>query len=242
MIGIAAKHRRTMLLGAIALIGQGVVGCRDDLRIDGPTAAMLSDPAQRHAIAYASNTEALYVEVPDGAAGLSGNQATDVIRFLDRYRSESTGPLRVTAPASPRGALAAARSYRQIETIIDSAGVPPEAVVRDRERKAGNGGLAVRLAYERPVAVPPSCGNWPEDLGRVDREKLPYESFGCATQRNLALTVANARDLQAPQEETPRSSERRSAAWTKYVGSTAGGGSSAPPTAATGAAAASTTN
>ncbi|MFN3868027.1 MAG: CpaD family pilus assembly protein [Hyphomicrobiaceae bacterium] len=242
MIGFAAQHRRMLRVGTIGVVGMVLVGCRDDVRLDGPTAAMLSDPAQRHAISYASNTEALYVEVPDDSAGLSGNQATDVMRFLDRYRSESTGPLRITAPSSPRGHLAAARSYRQIETIIDRAGVPAEAVVRDRERRGGRDGLAVRLAYERPVAVPPSCGNWPEDLGRVDREKLPYESFGCATQRNLALTVANARDLQAPQEETPRSSERRSATWSSYIGSAAGGGAAGGAPAAPASSAANTTN
>lgn len=60
----------------------------------------------------------------------------------------------------------------------------------------------------------------------MDRERLPYENFGCASQRNLALTVANARDLQVPQEETPRSSEVRSASWSKYVGGSKGAGGS----------------
>jgi hypothetical protein len=33
------------------------------------------------------------------------------------------------------------------------------------------------------------------------------------------LMVDNARDLQQPQEEDPRSSERRSVTWSAYVGS-----------------------
>ena len=39
-------------------------------------------------------------------------------------------------------------------------------------------------------------------------------------------TVANARDLQVPQQETPRSSEVRSASWSKYTGSGQSGSAS----------------
>lgn len=211
-------------LTLVALVAIALAGCRDHERLDGPTAAMLSDPPRRHAIGFATSTEALHVEVAPDGHGLSGNQATDVVQFLQRYRAEAHGPLKVAAPGSPRGHLSAARSYRQIEDIIDEAGIPPEAIVRERVRGRAGEGPEVRLAYERPLAQAPDCGNWPEDLGRVDRNKLPYENFGCATARNLAMTVANARDLQVPQEETPRSSERRSVSWTKYVGASGSGG------------------
>lgn len=224
----------------LALASTTLGGCLEHARLDGPSAAALADPAKRHPISFSAQGEALYVEVPDGAAGLSSNQATDVVRFLDRYKSEAQGPLKVSAPASARGHLSASRSLRQIEDIIDAAGVPLEAVQRDRARGRGEHGPSVKLSYERPVAMPPPCGSWPEDVGRVDRDKLPYENFGCATQRNLALTVANARDLQVPQEETPRSSERRSVVWTKYVGATSGGSSGGGGTASTAAPAAAT--
>ena len=53
----------------------------------------------------------------------------------------------------------------------------------------------IRLAYQRPVAVPPPCDHWTEDVGR-NEERIPYPNWGCATQRNLAVMVDNARDLQ----------------------------------------------
>jgi pilus assembly protein CpaD len=81
-----------------------------------------------------------------------------------------------------------------------------------------DGPPAIRLAYQRPVAVPPPCDQWTEDVGR-NEARIPYPNWGCATQRNLALMVDNARDLQQPQEEDPRSSERRSVTWSSYVGS-----------------------
>ncbi len=235
---ITSKARRIATTGlAVSLASTMLAGCMEHARIDGPTAAALSDATKRHPITYAAHNEALYVEVPDGTLGLSGNQATDVIRFLDRYKSETRGALRIAAPSSPRGHMSVSRSLRQIEDIIERAGIPLEAVERDRARGRGDQGPAVKLSYERPVAMPPPCGSWPEDLGRVDREKLPFENFGCATQRNLALTVANARDLQVAQDETPRSSERRSVSWAKYVGASSSSAAPAPASAAPAAAA-----
>lgn len=237
----AGMATTAVVLAAVVLAALLLAGCLDRTRLDGPTAAALADPSKRHPINYAAHSEALYVEVPDAEAGLSGNQATDVVRFLDRYKSEAQGPLRVAAPSSARGHMSVSRSLRQIEDIIDHAGIPIEALERQRGRERGEHGPSVKLSYERPVAMPPACGSWPDDLGRVDRDKLPYENFGCATQRNLALTVANARDLQVAQEETPRSSERRSAVWTKYVGSASSGTAAASGTTAAPAAAAATT-
>ena len=213
----SAVRARASLIVALASVGV-LGGCREhDVRLDNATAITLSDPAKRHAIAMADRGEALYVEVPDDGQGLSDNQATDVVRFVDRYKSEAKGPLRISAPASVRGHLAISRSFRDIEELVDRSGVPDEAVQRSRTRSADKFGHAVKLSYERPVAVPPACGAWPDDVGRIDRERLPTENFGCSTQRNLALTVANARDLEVPQEETPRASEVRSGSWSKYA-------------------------
>jgi pilus assembly protein CpaD len=77
-------------------------------------------------------------------------------------------------------------------------------------------GPALRLSYLRPIAVPPECGLGHRDVG-FEPERIPYPQFGCATQRNVAGMVANARDLQRPQDEDPSSSERRSALWSKYA-------------------------
>ncbi|NJO32837.1 MAG: hypothetical protein HC869_06545 [Rhodospirillales bacterium] len=71
---------------------------------------------------------------------------------------------------------------------------------------------AIRLAYRRPVAVPPSCDKWGENVGR-NEERIPYPNLGCATQHNLAIMIDNARDMQRPQKEDPRAGERRNVTW-----------------------------
>lgn len=224
----AATATVRLALPALVLVGTlGLTACREhEPRLDNVSAATLSVPGKRHPIGFAPRVEALYVEVASDGLGLSENQATDVHRFLDRYKSEANGRLHVAAPASVKGHFAVSRSFRDIEELIDRSGVPEGAVDRHRTRGEGRYGPAIKLSYERSIAMAPHCGSWPEDLGRMDRERLPYENFGCASQRNLALTVANARDLQVPQEETPRSSEMRSASWSKYVGGSKGTGGS----------------
>jgi pilus assembly protein CpaD len=76
---------------------------------------------------------------------------------------------------------------------------------------------AIRLAYQQPVAVPPACDKWGDNVGR-NEARVPYPNFGCATQHNLAVTIDNARDLQRAQDEDPRPGERRSVTWSGYVG------------------------
>ena len=46
---------------------------------------------------------------------------------------------------------------------------------------------------------------------------LPYPNFGCATQRNLAVQVANPADLLTPRTMQPGSAERRDTVWDAYV-------------------------
>ncbi len=229
----AAARRRSVPIGVAALVALAV-GTAACTRLDDETAVALSEPPLRHPIGYTPHVEALLVEVP-GGGGLSAGQEADVWRFVDRYKKEGTGPLRLSAPRSAGGYLAASRSVREVESILHEAGIDPDAVEVGRHGGGARVGSALKLAYERPVAIPPQCRNWSTDLGE-NRERLPYNDFGCATQRNLALTVANARDMQVPQEETPRSSERRSATWDDYKGSAGGGGGSAAPAAAPAAA------
>ncbi|MGD9785361.1 MAG: CpaD family pilus assembly protein [Hyphomicrobiaceae bacterium] len=232
MTGIAKFAGRPRLSAAVTVLAAfAIAGCREHTRLDAPTAAVLNDPAKRHPIAFSARTEALYVEVPsDRRGGLSSNQEGDIIRFLGRYKVEAQGPLAVSAPGTPRGHMAASRSVREIQDLIDRAGIPPEALRQERARGRDPGGPSVKLSYQRAVALAPVCGSWPEDAGSVGRERLPLENFGCASQRNLAMTVANARDLQVPQEETPAASEKRTASWSKYTGAGApssGGGGAA---------------
>ena len=214
--------RPTAVFAASLAVVLTVAGCRG---LDNHTARILSDPEKKHAINYTSEAETLYVELPSGGGDLSRNQAADVRRFVERYKVESTGGIRISAPRSAGGRFAIARSMRQVEDIVSGAGIPRDAIrLQDYSGHNPEFGPALRIAYRKPVALPPHCEDFSKDMG-VDRERLPTRNFGCATQSNLALMVANSRDLKHPQHSAPRSSERRSVTWTDYVGADTGDGS-----------------
>jgi pilus assembly protein CpaD len=173
----------------------------------------LSNAELRHPIGFTPRNESLDIEVPPGAEGLSPNQYVDVYRFLHRYRREAAGRLVISAPTRGRDQAAIEHSLQEIQRQVAEAGIDYRLV---HGARAG-GTPFIKLAYRRPVAVPPSCGDWTEDVAR-NEARIPYPNWGCATQRNLAVMVDNARDLGQPQAEDPRPSERRSVSWSAYIG------------------------
>jgi pilus assembly protein CpaD len=206
---------RRSIVGTMAVaVVLGVGGCR---LLDDETARFLSEPTERHAIGLAKRWTSLHVEA-GGSGRLSSNQSADVAGFVHSYREQGTGVLRVSLPQSSAGRAATGHLARQIRAIALEVGVAPERIVSGRHEARRGEPPAVVVSFVRPVAVAPECGDWSADLGR-DHERIRYPQFGCAVQRNLALNVANARDLIGPQEETPTSSEHRYVSWTKYVGS-----------------------
>jgi pilus assembly protein CpaD len=211
-------------LPALALAAL-LAGCHEQGELGDAAALQLSDPAKRHQVRYSRRTETMAVAVPKGGGSLASGLQADVRRFLGRYKADGAGPLRVSLPNGTHERLAAAYVIRDIDGLARSAGIEPRAVEYARHPTNPDVGPTLQLSYERPVVVLPKCGEWPEDSA-LNHERLPYPNFGCATERNLALITANPRDLLQPQEESARSSERRSVGWSGYTSPGEGGGKS----------------
>lgn len=212
------------LLAAIATTALSLGAC-DELRRQemhrNALAVERSNPEIRHPIGFAARNESLDVEVPPGTEGLSPNQHTDVYRFMQRFKREATGRLVIVVPGGVRDRASLAHALEGIQRHVVDGGVDYRVQRARRHDPRVDGAPAIRLAYQRPVAVPPSCDHWEEDVGR-NEERITYPNWGCATQRNLAVMLDNARDYRQPQGEDPRSGERRSASWSAYAGSGAG--------------------
>jgi len=220
--GLAARGRPTRAsrrLALAAVCALALTACDRIRQLEmerNAEAVAMSSPEVRHPIGFAPRTETLDVEVPPGADGLSPNQQVDVYRFLRRFRREANSRLVVMVPTGARDRAAIARSLQGIQAQVAEAGIDYR-ILRGTRHAAGEDTPSIRLSYRRPVAVPPPCDDWSEDVGR-NEARIPYPNWGCATQRNLALMVDNARDLERPQAEDPRSAERRSVTWSAYVG------------------------
>jgi pilus assembly protein CpaD len=116
--------------------------------------------------------------------------------FLDSAETSSTD--RVVLKAA--GPLAAARSGA-VEAALTRRGV--RAVRVDAGDAPDDG---VRLEIERYVATPPACPNWSKPPGHDPTNSLA-SNFGCATQVNLGLMVADPRDLVVGRQMGPADAE-----------------------------------
>jgi pilus assembly protein CpaD len=235
----AKRLRRAASLAVTLALAVTVLGCDEHGRLSNRMALSLNDPEKTHPIGFSARTESLLIQLPPSGGGLSHNQFSDIYRFAKRFRAESNDRLVVSVPGSSiRDGVASSRALDDVRQALREAEIDERRVEKAHHTSTRPLGPALRLSYLRPIAIAPECGLWHRDVG-FEPERVPYPQFGCSTQRNTAGMVANARDLQRPQEEDPSSSERRSALWSKYAPPP---GSSADPAAdATKAKAPSTT-
>ncbi len=217
MLNAASSFRALSVAAASAAVvaSLALAACEDHHRARLPDfmGVALNDVDARHPIGFVDRREVLNVDAPPRGRDLSHNQSADLYRFVARYKAEGVGRLVISAPK--QSDAGSSQVVAELGRILREAEIVPERVVRTRHADARLRPV-VRLSYATPEAVAPECGHWHRDVAR-DPERLNYPEFGCATQRNLAGMVANSRDLQRPQDEQPRSSERRSQTWSKYI-------------------------
>lgn len=209
-------HLVSLMTGGLAAMG--LAGCGHERA--GPQVAgfTLVDASQRHPILVSQQPTTMSLRVPRGSGGLAPRQRAQVVEFASRYRASDAGDSRlvIAAPSGSPNEVAALSSVHEIHDILVDSGFSPSAIIVEAYTEERDPHPPVRLSYLRYVAEAPECGSWPANLAR-EPQNLPYENLGCATQRNLAVMVANPGDLLGPRGETARASERRDVVWEKYV-------------------------
>jgi pilus assembly protein CpaD len=181
-----------------------------------------ADYRLRHPIAIQEAARSIVVFVGHARGGLSASQRADVIGLAQTWVREGTGAINADVPVDTPNARAAADSFREIQSLLAAAGVPPRGITVRRYRPEDPRQLAaIRLNYPKISAVAGPCGLWPEDIGLSSKNKSygenkSYYNFGCAYQRNMAAMVDNPADLVQPRPETPSYTTQRTAAFEKY--------------------------
>jgi pilus assembly protein CpaD len=207
---------------AIALVGLGLSlgACVHDNQL--VTASVPDDYRLRHPIAIEEANHSIVVFVGRGRGGLSAEQRADVIGFAQNWQHDATAAINADVPVDTPNARAAADSFREIQSLLAAAGVPPRGlVVRHYHPEDPRHMAAIRLSYPKLKAEAGPCGLWPEDLGPSIKntsyyENKEYYNFGCAYQRNMAAMVDNPSDLVQPRPETPPYTIRRTEGFEKY--------------------------
>lgn len=206
--------RFAMTLLSILLVATCAGGCWRSPRFQAPFT--LANPNERHPIAVRQGEVTLDLAVSAGSSGLNQSEKDEVYSFLLNYKSQSAERLMIRAPSGGANEAAAMHAYEEVRRAMRSAGIDPRSVALEPYFANGDRSAPLRLSYLQFVADPPDCPDWSEDIGR-DPQNMPWTNMGCATQRNLAASVADARDLLGPRGETPRPGERRDTVWGKYV-------------------------
>lgn len=212
---LLASATKATAIVAMALVATGCKHADEGARVAGWS---LVDPSQRHPILVSQRPSTLNLSIARGSAGLSPHQRADVLDFAARYRAADAGNSRlvVAAPSGSSNEVAAMNAVHEIRAILADQGFGEAAIAVEAYPAEANGHAPVRVSYLRYVAEAPECGLWPSNIAR-DPSNVPYANFGCATQRNFAMHVANPADLLGPRTMTGRSAERRDQVYDKYI-------------------------
>jgi pilus assembly protein CpaD len=223
MTPITPVDRNRILRMAGALIGLAVVlGACTHTGDEVTTASIPEDYRLRHPIAVQEANQSVVIFVGHARGGLSADQRADVMGLAQTWQHEGTGPITADVPVDTPNAAAAADAFREVQSLLAAAGVPPRGIILHRYHPNDPRQLAaLRLNYPRISATAGPCGLWPEDLGpsihdKTYTENTSWYNLGCANQRNMAAMVDNPADLVQPRRETPAYTARRTEAFEKY--------------------------
>ncbi len=218
----------TLLLGISVAASLGACAS-----VPEPDAAPMSSAADRHAIQVAQTDSRLELDVAASSHELTGKARSDIAGFAGGYLRAGHGAMILSTPSGGANADAAAQVAQQARLALIESGVSYAAVAGSSYDASGETEAPVILSFTRFEAEAPECAPlWEQDLGHQSNNQA-WESFGCATQANLAAMVEDPHDLLAPRDMDPRNSGRRDGVMTAYRAGEVTGATRAPEERAT---------
>lgn len=150
------------------------------------------------------------VYFPTDRDDLGGGEQDRLIAFLRAVQPKDSDDIRIEGHADERATdlynfdLAGRRmetvkyflndnGVDRLEMHASSFGERAPAVAGDGER-VWQQNRRVEIILERYLVTPPACPDWSRKTS-VDYANKPHTNFGCATETNLGLMIANPRDL-----------------------------------------------
>lgn len=189
---LLARRRATVAaLGAIGL-SIALSACKIEDGSQDPVAAL--DYHTRYPITLAQAPTSLDVFTADG--NLDSQSLANIREFVERYHRFGAGNVTILAPANRRNSQAVAG----VRSALYANGLRGSVAVGSYPNPNRSDAAPFRLIYDGIVAkVPAPCGNFPQDLASGDNYhewlNLPYENYGCSTQKMLAAQIDDPRDL-----------------------------------------------
>lgn len=158
--------------------------------------------AQVPAVRALSNTVPFAIDPRSGT--IAAEERGRVVRTVAGLGRDTTPHVTVTGP------LLAAPARSAVASLLGAAGVPPENVTFTPDQTG-----APALQVTSYVALAPDCAAW-SDIYSGWYQNSPTEALGCSNRRNLALMLADPRDLVQGRETVPADGQRMAGAVQRY--------------------------
>jgi pilus assembly protein CpaD len=206
--------RRGRRLRVSALLASGALAfalsaCAQRVNPYEQTGALPDDPKVNHPITLQEEVAALDVPVSVDTLHLTKPVMSNIDFFAKSFIASGTAIIAVVAPSGSPNQLAAAAMAVEVEHTLLGSGVDPRAIsYRVYRADPAEKVAPVRIAYNRITAHTEPCGAW-NDQSSSNADNKHYDSFGCATQQNLAAVLDNPLDLLYPRGLSPADAARR---------------------------------
>lgn len=148
--------------------------------------------------------------------GLSPKQQLALTDFVNRYGDNGGGELLVKAPVNSSGDPAMGRRTADLAiSFIEHLGVSAERVRLGAYDAAHTPNAPVIASFERFEAKATDCAHqWDNLVATKNNDASKH--FGCVVTSNMAVLVANPRDLVIPANVDPSDNSRRQVVLGKY--------------------------
>src|ERR1700682_2318259 len=153
-----------------------LLGARPHNEPDFYTRAVSADYRVNSPIRLVDGQRSLQILVGSGRAGLTATQRAQVASLGGDWRHEGTGYVVIETPSGAANSVAAKQTVREIRSLLNFAGVPPQAtIMRGYQQPYGEDLGAIRVTYTKIQAVAGPCGQWPDNMGPglVGKERYP---------------------------------------------------------------------
>lgn len=191
------------------LFGLSALGACASVPAPPPGLEATPTSADYHRITVTETSQRLELSVLPGDTILSMEERNELRNFAGAYLRVGHGALILSTPTGSSNAQAALNVSDEARRALSEAGVSYAAIAGSSYDAADRADAPVIVTFARYEAVAPECAPlWQQDLAHQSNNQ-PWESFGCATQANLAALIEDPRDLLGPRAEDPRDGGRR---------------------------------
>lgn len=172
-------------------------------------------PTEAHPIHVEKATAHLRIPIASDQQSLAYEDVEDLKAFAAAYRDRGHGEVSIALPVNSDNNDAAIRSIAQLKDVLNANGIRYEWMDGTRYDAQGQSGAPIVAMFTHYEAVAPDCFRYWNDFGYT-HDAPNTANFGCANQANLAMMIADPRDLVEMRRADLSDGLRRSALLEKY--------------------------